>query len=378
MTKRIVTAVSILMLLGALLGLVAACGGDDGLPNDAVARVGDVYITQEELDGRIADFQAQYGGMLPNEETNPEAYQEFIRDVVDYLVTYEIVSQRSGQLGISVTDEEVQGEIDKILEQSFGGDQEAFDNALAAQNMTMDQLERDYKESMLLQRAYEEVTKDVTTVPDADIEAYYEQAQASYFVDETRTVRHILISPGKDSAEATTSTTAAPTDADWEQAKSEAETLRAELANGGDWMTIAAEHSDDTGTKDVGGELGLVNKGEMVAEFEESVFSLAKDEISQPVRTVFGYHVIQVTGINEAKQYSLEEVREDISANLVNDAKTEAWQAWISNTRAELGVEYKSGLERETTPTTEASTDATEAGSSITTAPPETTTSTSP
>ena len=82
---------------------------------------------------------------------------------------------------------------------------------------------------MLLQKAYEEVTKDVTTVPDADIAAYYEENKADYFVDETRTARHILISPSAEEDSSTTSTTAAgdtttttaaPTEADWEAALS--------------------------------------------------------------------------------------------------------------------------------------------------------------
>ena len=76
--------------------------------------------------------------------------------------------------------------------------------------MTVEQLKVNYKESMLLQKAYEEVTKDVTTVPDADIAAYYEENKADYFVDETRTARHILISPSAGRGRvSTTSTTAA-------------------------------------------------------------------------------------------------------------------------------------------------------------------------
>jgi len=378
-TKRIVAAVSVLVLFG-LFALVAGCGGSE-LPDDAVAQVGDVYITQEQLDTRVADFEAQYAGSIPDEATDPEGYKAFTQDVLDYLVTYEVVTQKAEELAISVTDEEVQTEIDTILEQTFGGDQAQFDEALKAQNMTVEQLKVNYKESMLLQKAYEEATKDVTTVPDADIAAYYEENKADYFVDETRTARHILVSPSVEEESSTTSstaagdtttTTAAPTEADWEAALAEAEEVRAELADGGDWTALAAESSDDPGSKDAGGELGVVSKGEMVPEFEESVFSLAKDEISQPIKTAYGYHIIQVTEITEAKQYALDEVKEDISSKLVNEKKGEVWQQWIDSTKTALGVIYRAGMEPTTT-TTAATTETTTSGGATTTKTPATT-----
>jgi len=115
----------------------------------------------------------------------------------------------------------------------------------------------------------------------------------------------------------------------------------------------------------------------MVAEFEQSVFSLAKDDISQPVKTIYGYHVIQVTGITPAKQFTLDEVKEDISTNLVNQEKGKVWVEWVEKTKAELGVIYKAGLEPATT-TTAPVTTSTSAGQPITTAAPSTTATTAP
>lgn len=371
-----------LILVTAVFGLVAGCG-DDGLPDGAVAQVGEAYITQEQLDARVADFTLQYQGSVPDAATDPEGYKEFTADVLDYMITLEVVKQKADDLQISVTDEDVQTEIDTILNETFGGDQAQFDAALESSNLTVDQLKASYKESMLLQAAYDEVTKDVTTVPDEELAAYYEENKADYFVDETRVARHILISPAQDDddgttsttavADASTTTTAAPTDADWAAALAEAEEVREELVNGGDWTEEAAQYSDDTGTKDIGGELGTVSKGQMVPEFEESVFSLAKDEISQPVKTAYGYHVIQVTDISEAKQYTLDEVKEDISSIILSEKKAEAWEQWLEGTKTELNIVFKEGLEPTTTTTVPAVTDTTEAGSTITTAAPETT-----
>ncbi len=399
MTRRIVAVVvSVLVLIG-LLGLVVGCGGDE-LPDDAVAQVGDVYITQAQLDTKVEDFKAQYMGYAPDEATDPEGYKEFTQGVLDYLITYEIVTQKAEELGVSVTDEEVQAELDTILQETFAGDQAQFDEALAAQNMTIDQLKVSYRESMLLQGAYEEVTKDVTTVPDADIAAYFEENKADFFTDEKRTARHILATPAGEEDDSTTSSTvagdttttaAAPTDAEWEAALAKADEVRQELVDGGDWTTLAAEYSDDPGSKDGGGDLGLIARGEMVPEFEEAVFTLAKDEISQPIRTAYGYHIIQVTDITPAKQSTLDEVKDDISAKLLSDLKLAAWQTWLDAAKAGIGVVFRAGMEPTTTTTAasseEVSPDATsttntpattEAGTAITSQAAETTTTAAP
>jgi foldase protein PrsA len=384
-TKRVVAAILVLALAAAV-GVVAGCGG--GLPKDAMAKVGKTYITQEQYDARAVAFETldKYSGQIgiPDKTTDPDGYKAFQRELLDYMVKYELAVQKAPSLNVtpvdvSVSDQEVQTKIDATLKDSFGGDQAKFDEALAAQNMTLDQLKEYFKASTLfekettfLQKVSDEVTKNVTTVPDADIAAYYEANKKSqYFTDETRTVRHILISPKAAGSESTTTTTGSSTtttvalsDADWAAAKATADKVRADLVGGADWAKEAAQYSDDSVSKALGGDLGTVSKGEMVPEFDAAAFSLAKDEISQPVKTTYGYHVIQVTGITPAKQSTLDEVKEDITSTLLNEKKSAAWNEWVIKTKAEIGVIYKQGMEPTTTTT--AATTATTSGPSTT------------
>ncbi len=143
--------------------------------SSTVAKVGKRSVTKEELDRRVADFEAQYPGQTPDSETAPEQFREFQLDVLDYLITYELAKQKAKALEITVTDDEVQTQVDAILETSFGGDQAAFEQALADEGLTIEQVEQGYQESILLRKVFEEVTKDITAVSDADIQAYYDQ-----------------------------------------------------------------------------------------------------------------------------------------------------------------------------------------------------------
>jgi parvulin-like peptidyl-prolyl isomerase len=87
----------------------------------------------------------------------------------------------------------------------------------------------------------------------------------------------------------------------------------------------------------------------MVQEFEDAVFSLNKDEISEPVKSVYGYHIIQVTEIIEAYQQTLEEARAEISSRLLNRKQLEAWEAWIETAKTELNVVYREDMQPTTT-----------------------------
>jgi foldase protein PrsA len=357
---RVVKKIAVLpIVLAIAAAVIAGCGG--GLSKSDLASVGKVTITQDQMNKRLPEFEAQYfGGTAPDK--NSAEYKDFQRLVLDYLVTLEMSKQKADSLKVSVSDKDIQDQIDKVKTDYFEGDQSKLEAALKEQNMTLDQYKVSVREQLILQDTYDAVTKSVPASPDAEVKAYYDAHKAEYLQAETRSARHILIAPIKPPATdttastvagATTTTTAAPTptDADWAKAKETADKVRADLVGGADWTAEAKQYSDDTGTKDSGGDLSTIQKGEMVPEFDQAVFSLKLNEISQPVKTQYGYHVIQVTAINPEKQQTLDEVKSDIQSMLQEQAKLKAWQDWINQTKTELKVVYQQGMETTTTTT---------------------------
>lgn len=144
------------------------------------------------------------------------------------------------------------------------------------------------------------------SVTDDDIKAYYEQNQKQYATEEQRRASHILITVKKDASAA-----------DKAAAKAKAEGLVAQLRkNPGDFAKLAKANSQDPGSADNGGDLGYFNKGAMVKPFADAAFSLKQGEISDPVESDFGYHVIEVTGIKPASVKPLESVKAEIGAEI--------------------------------------------------------------
>jgi len=144
------------------------------------------------------------------------------------------------------------------------------------------------------------------SVTDADIKAYYEQNQKQYATEEQRRASHILITVKKDASAA-----------DKAAAKTKAEGLVAQLRkNPGDFAKLAKANSQDPGSADNGGDLGYFSRGAMVKPFADAAFSLKQGEISDPVESDFGYHVIEVTGIKPAAVKPLESVKAEIGAEI--------------------------------------------------------------
>ncbi|HET9022987.1 MAG TPA: SurA N-terminal domain-containing protein [Burkholderiaceae bacterium] len=140
------------------------------------------------------------------------------------------------------------------------------------------------------------------TVPEADARAYYEQNKARYGSDEQRRASHILITPeGGDKA----------------AAKKKAELLLVQVkAKPADFEKLARENSKDPGSAAQGGDLGFFGKGMMVKPFEEAVFRMKPDEISDLVESDFGFHIIKVTEVKAAQVKPFEQVKADIDRDL--------------------------------------------------------------
>lgn len=143
-------------------------------------------------------------------------------------------------------------------------------------------------------------------VSDADIESYYKQNAQRYTTEEQRQASHILITVKKDAS-----------DAERAAAKAKAEALLADVRkNPANFAAIAKANSQDPGSAEAGGDLGLFGKGAMVKQFEDAAFKLKPGEISDVVESDFGYHIIKVTDVKAGAVKPLAEVRDEIAAEI--------------------------------------------------------------
>lgn len=151
-----------------------------------------------------------------------------------------------------------------------------------------------------------EALMEQTTVSAEEIKAAYEKNTKNFVTQEERRASHILIQVPADAPEAELKAARAKIDAILQQVK----------RNPADFAKLAREHSQDPGSGPKGGDLGFFPRGAMVKPFEDAVFSLKENQVSDVVRSEFGFHIIRLTGIKPGKVRSLDEARDSIAAEL--------------------------------------------------------------
>ncbi len=174
--------------------------------------------------------------------------------------------------------------------------------------------------------------KPAGTVEEAQIEALYEAQAERYVVPEERHARHILVTI-PDTGETGINA-----------ARDKARKIVERLDAGEDFAVVASEMSDDTATASNGGDLGFFGPGVMTPKFEEAVFSMNTGERSEPVRTSFGFHVIEVLEIRPEQRKPVEEVRDELIEQLQADERADLFYE-MSDTMANIAFEQPDSLQ---------------------------------
>ena len=297
-------------LCAAVLAL-AACGGDEDVtaeevPADAIALVGDTEVPRAEFDALMGRAEQSYKAQdRPFPKTGTPEYQELRERAVAFLVQRYRFRAEADELGVEISDEDVSKELDTIKRESFGGDEKQFAAALEREGLTEQQARVEVRDRLLQERLYERVTENVE-VSDKDVRAHYDENKDQFSQPASRTIRHIVV-----------------------KRKPRADALYSQLRDGADFAALARRFStDQTSAKD-GGRIP-VTKGTTVPEFDRVAFELETGELSRPVKTQFGWHIIRAdTDVKPAKPTPFARVEKSIRDQLLNERKSEELQEWL-------------------------------------------------
>jgi len=218
--------------------------------------------------------------------TDADIRQEFDRRNTKVKFDYAILSQADLQKGLHPTDQELKAFYDR--------NKASYNNAIP--------------EKRKIKYAIVDMGKvsAQTPVTTQDLQAYYDQHRDEYRLPEQVKVSHILIKTPLPAADGKVDDKAV------EAARVKAEEVLKQVKAGGDFAKLAEKYSDDPGSAKNGGSLGLIGRGRTVPEFEKAAFSLPKGQISDLVKSSYGYHIIRVDDKQDAHMKTLEEVKGDI------------------------------------------------------------------
>jgi foldase protein PrsA len=319
MSSRICRKISLLLLALIAVLAVAACGGGSSsadVPEGAIAVVGDKTVTKEEFDALI---EQQKKSAESQKQDFPEAgtpeYEALKATVVKGLVEQKEWELEGEAMGIEVSDQEIETELDKLKQQFFQGDQQKYEAELAKQGLTDADVRDELRTRVLTNKIYEAVTKNVT-VTDADIKAYYDKNPSQYQQPASREVRHILV-----------------------KSEAKAQALHDQIQAGADFAKLAKKFTQDEASKADGGKFTAF-KGRTSEPFDEFVFSAKTGELSDPIKTEFGWHVIEVlSAIKPATTTPLDQVKDSIKTTVLQTKQNAAMKTWIANLQSKYADE---------------------------------------
>lgn len=267
-----------------------------------LATVNGDEITDKEVEQRFALEKTL-------EPTLAEAGETAKEGILELLIDEQLLLQAANQFEITVSNDEVEdthADLQTYLQNQYPSEAD-LEKALKKQKLTSDDLKEFARRQLLIMAVYQQVTDEVLIEAGA-IQDFYNGNKELFEVTEQIRARHILV-----------------------KEKEMAEQILERALAGEDFAALAEEHSEDTMSKSVGGDLGFFGRGDMVQPFETAVF---EGEIGQVIdkliETQFGFHIIKVEEKKPAHTIALEEIEESIENHLREQQKMVVFQEFMA------------------------------------------------
>lgn len=312
---------------------VSACGGSS-LPGNSVVKVDDSTITKETFNHWMAvaaKSQAQQAGastasvvapvppdftacvaQLRKASTTAKGqpapttdslkaqcktqYESYRDQVLQLLISSSWYEGEASDQGITITQKALDAEFAKRKKQSFKTEKQ-YQAYLKASGLTEADLKLQVKSELLVTKLRDKITKSSTKVTDKAIHDYYVKNKSKYAEAEKRDIRIVFT-----------------------KTKAQADKAKAALEAGSDWKVVAKKYSTDTATKNVGGVILAVTKGSQEKALSDVVFAAKRSKVYGPVKTQFGYYVVEVTKISPATQQTEAQAKAAITTALNQQA----------------------------------------------------------
>jgi parvulin-like peptidyl-prolyl isomerase len=288
---------------------------------ETVATVDGSAIKKEELEkefNNVLAAQKISAASLPDDQ-RIQGY----RMLLDDMITNKLLSKASADTKVS--DDEVNTQFDRI-KKNFGSEDELKKQVEAA-GETIDKVKTGLRDRLREEHWIDSQVGDKAKVTDAEAEDFYKQNPDKFKMPEQVRASHILV---KIEPDATPQVVTAKEKA--------AQAIADRVKKGEDFAKLAKELSEDPSAKENSGDLNFFTREQMVPEFSKAAFAMKKGEISDPVRSEFGYHIIKVTDRKDAETVSLEKVKPQLVAFLGKQKKQEAIEKVLQEVRSKADV----------------------------------------
>jgi peptidyl-prolyl cis-trans isomerase SurA len=293
-----------------------------------IAVVNDAIIMQSELDARMAPLRAETQQIADPKE-RARRTSKLANQVLNDMINDELIVQAAMDAKIEVEPGEVTSAIDEIKRENKL-DEAGLAQVLAQQGFTMSAYKADLRKQILRLRATNQLVRPRVNVTAEDVRARYDQMQRrSEAVSSVRLAHMLFHLPDR------------PNEQQLAEAKERAAKAIARVRGGEAFAAVAAEASDDAGTKASGGELGWFERGSISPEWESVVFAMDKGDVRGPISGPQGLHVFTVLEVKRSDLKSFDELKEQLKNELTRRETDKQAHLWVDELRKKAYVDIK-------------------------------------
>lgn len=277
-------------------------------------------------DGYVADLE-RFGENMKraNNPIDQERFEQIKSMMLENFINTEVLSRQAEKEKTQAAEEKVEENF-AAIKGNFPSE-EAFNQALAAQKLTVAEVKDGIRQNLAIQNLVEKHVVSKIGVTDEQAKEYYEVNKLEFEKPEEVHAAHIL---------ARFEGGAGPEEK--KKAKEKIENVLERLGKGEDFAELARSVSEDPGTAANGGDLGFFGRGRMVPEFEEAAFNTEPGKVSGIVESRFGYHIVKVLERRPAGVPPFEEVKEDVKTKLRREKIRDGVQVYVKKLREEMNV----------------------------------------
>ncbi len=309
MKKRIILALAFVLLL-----FIVGCNSQKQA-SPAIAEVNGEKISQSEFDQRYAMIKVSYEaqqGVKFDEEKDKELIKNLKDRTYEDLLLQKLVYQDAKKQGIKLSNEETDSTLNSFKQSQNKAGTDGYKLFLEQTKITEKDLRLEIETSQLFQKLEDKVAGN-TKVSDADAQTYYNDNKDKFQEPGGIQIYHILV--------------------DSEQKAGE---VLGKIKQGGDFTALAKEYSTDPGSKDKGGDVGLVNETKnFVTEFKQAALALQPGQLSpQAVKSQFGYHIIKAGEKKAPTPLPYEQIKIQLKQQLEKDQKDKAFNAYLEKLKS--------------------------------------------
>ncbi|HVO29772.1 MAG TPA: peptidylprolyl isomerase [bacterium] len=325
--KRIRLAALTALAVGVLAVPASGMAVEKGATVDrVVAVVDDQIILLSELAAASAPFEERAAQEAPDAIGRALARKQVREKILNDMIGDKLVEQQAKDLGLSVTDREVDAEVARLKKENNLDDAE-FVQQMRAQGMEMGALRELLRKQRLRQKVIEARVQPRVSISDAEVKAYYSE---NYKNDDQVHVR--MLSKRIPQA---------ATEGEVKRLREKLEALRADVTTGGKDFGAVAKKETEGPNAENGGDLGWFKRGEIAAEIEQAAFALRDGEVSPVIEFGGALHILQVIERKAAPAKPLEEVQDKIRGILFNKAGEKEYERWVAELRAKAFIEIR-------------------------------------